>query len=76
MRVVSSSVGLRRNERAEKRKEFFEKQEVKSNAREEEKTGLSSKSKEDKDADIKRLRQGLNFKANPVPEFYRGHGLS
>lgn len=30
----------------------------------------------DKDADIKRLRQGLNFKAKPVPGFYRGHGLS
>ncbi|KAF7123697.1 hypothetical protein RHSIM_Rhsim12G0126300 [Rhododendron simsii] len=70
------SLSLRSSERSEKRKEKLE---GKSYSKETEKTNLSSKSKlthEDKDAGMKKLRQSLNFKATPMPSFYRGHTIS
>ncbi|XP_024991440.1 protein WVD2-like 7 isoform X2 [Cynara cardunculus var. scolymus] len=75
-KVAPSSVDLRSNERAERRKEFFKNLEEKSNAREAERTQLGSKSKELKDAEMKKLRQNLNFKAKPMPSFYRAQGVS
>lgn len=72
----SSSVVLRSNERAERRKEFFKNLEQKSNAREAERTQINSKSKEVKEAEMKKLRQNLSFKAKPMPSFYKAQGLS
>ncbi|XP_058192927.1 protein WVD2-like 7 isoform X2 [Rhododendron vialii] len=64
------SFSMRSSERSEKRKEKLE---GKSYSKEAEKTRPSSKSKE---AEMKKLRQSLNFKATPMPSFYRGHTIS
>ncbi|KAL6969498.1 hypothetical protein U1Q18_029211 [Sarracenia purpurea var. burkii] len=66
-----SSFGLRTDERAGIGKKFSDKPEEKIYAGEAEKTRFQSKSKEETKAEIKKLRQSLNFKATPMPGFYR-----
>ncbi|XP_075481846.1 uncharacterized protein LOC142522379 isoform X4 [Primulina tabacum] len=68
---VSPSVGLKGDEKDEKRKEFLCNLKAKSIAREAENAQLSAKSKEEKTPEIRNLRQSHNFKANPLPSFYR-----
>ncbi|XP_042022179.1 protein WVD2-like 7 isoform X2 [Salvia splendens] len=69
--AASSSISFRSHDRAEKRKEFLKDLEAKSVAKAAENAQLSVKSKEEKDSEIRRLRKSLNFKAKPLPSFYK-----
>ncbi|VVB04662.1 unnamed protein product [Arabis nemorensis] len=61
---------FRSAQRAEKRKEYYQKLEAKHQALEAEKNELEQRQKEEQEAAIKQLRKNLKFKANPVPNFY------
>ncbi|KAJ6313340.1 hypothetical protein OIU77_014778 [Salix suchowensis] len=70
-KLAPSSFVLKSDERVDRRKEFSKKLEEKSKS-EGQSTRLRTKSKEEREAEIKNLRQSLNFKAMPMPGFYRG----
>ncbi|CAH8298961.1 unnamed protein product [Eruca vesicaria subsp. sativa] len=61
---------FRSAQRAEKRKEYYQKLEEKHQALEAERNELEQRQKAKQEAAIKELRKNLKFKANPVPNFY------
>ncbi|CAL5207497.1 unnamed protein product [Lathyrus oleraceus] len=68
---IGSGFSFRLEERAEKRKEFFSKLEEKIQEKEAEISNLQEKSKESQEAEIKKLRKRMTFKAAPMPSFYK-----
>ncbi|XP_047261429.1 protein WVD2-like 3, partial [Capsicum annuum] len=74
MKQNGSSFSFKTEERARKRKEFFMKLEEKVHAKEEKTRQLQARKQENKEAEIKQLRRNLNFKATPMPAFYREPG--
>ncbi|XP_030453147.1 protein WVD2-like 7 [Syzygium oleosum] len=59
------------DQRAERRKEFFMRLDEKMHAKDAEIHEVQAKAQEETQADIKLLRKSLNFKATPMPSFYR-----
>ncbi|KAL9401221.1 hypothetical protein Peur_005070 [Populus x canadensis] len=71
--LISSPFSFRSDERAAKRKEFFEKLGEKNNAKEDtEKRHLQARPKEKAEYDIKKLRQSAVFGGKPRDDLHRG----
>ncbi|CAH8306101.1 unnamed protein product [Eruca vesicaria subsp. sativa] len=65
-----SAPTFRSAQRAEQRKEYYQKLEERNQALEAERNEIEQKQKEEQEAALKKLRKNLKFKAKPVPNFY------
>ncbi|KAM1300251.1 hypothetical protein EV1_011592 [Malus domestica] len=74
-KAAPSSVSLRSDDCVDKR-EISQKLAAKFNAKVTQKAHSQPKSKDQKEAEIKKLRHSLNFKATPTPCVYRGQKVS
>lgn len=68
--LKGKALGVKSQERAEKRREFYAKLDEKMRAKEAEKQQLEAQKEEENENKMKELRKGLKFKATPLPSFY------
>ncbi|XP_039067298.1 protein WAVE-DAMPENED 2-like [Hibiscus syriacus] len=68
--TIGTAPTFRSAERAERRKEFYQKLEQKHQALEAERQQYEALKQEEQEAELKHLRKSLFVKANPVPRFY------
>lgn len=72
---ISSPFSFRSEERVAKRKEFFQKLEEKNKAKKAEKGRLETRSKDQAQCDIRKVRQNTSFKAKQNKDLYCGSHL-
>lgn len=72
MKLTPDGFSFKSEERAERRKEFYMKLEEKMHAKEVEMNQIQARTQEKTETEIKQFRRSLDFKATPMPAFYRG----